>query len=228
MTRNQISAPLPLLLTVLLTALLAAAFSRTPGLVHNIDPVLVRFHILGIEISLRYYGLVYFLGFAAIYGTLAAARARGSLPLGQDQVEIFVFLGFLGMIAGARIFEVVFYDIGRYIKDPLSILKIWNGGLSFHGAPDRCCPERLDLFQEEKDTLSGSDRYPDPAGGILSGVGEMRQLRQRGIVRHRYRSSLGSEIQRSRRLPPPDPDIRSSEESLPFQRPLLDQIKKTA
>ena len=134
MDRKTIRGALPLAATLLFTLTLFILFSRSSGWIHNIDPVMVQFRIFGAEIVFRYYGLVYFLGFTAIYTTLAVARAKGTIDLGQDQVEVFVFLGFLGMIAGARFFEVLFYDPGRYISNPLDILKIWEGGLSFHGA----------------------------------------------------------------------------------------------
>jgi len=134
MNKSNCKAALPFSLTVTLTIVLYAVFSSASGIIHNIDPVMLQFKIPGIEISFRYYGLVYLLGFLALYGTLALKRTRGELLPGPDQVEIFVFLGFLSIIVGARLFEVLFYDIHRYLQQPVNILKIWEGGLSFHGA----------------------------------------------------------------------------------------------
>ena len=49
------------------------------------------------------------------------------------QLEDLVFYGALGVIAGGRIGYMLFYATGRLIEDPLSIFRIWDGGMSFHG-----------------------------------------------------------------------------------------------
>jgi len=134
LNKKHTVALLPLTGTVLLTAILYAIFSGADGFVHNINPVITQFTIFKINIIFRYYGLVYFIGFLTIYVTLARKRALGELQFGTDQVEIFLFFSFLAMIGGARLFEVLFYDIGYYLSNPIEILKIWKGGLSFHGA----------------------------------------------------------------------------------------------
>ena len=134
MNSRSLKPILPLCITIIFTLLLYILLSSAKGFVHKIDPVMLRLHILGIEIPFRYYGMVYFIGFIAIYSTLAFKRNKEGLLKKNEQLELFMFLGFLGMIAGARFFEIIFYDLHFYLKNPLEIIKIWKGGLSFHGA----------------------------------------------------------------------------------------------
>ncbi|MER2494130.1 prolipoprotein diacylglyceryl transferase [Catenovulum sediminis] len=94
-----------------------------------IDPVIVE---LG-PIALRWYGLMYLIGFAgAMY--LANRRAKEKSCLWtQEQLSDMLFYGFLGVVLGGRIGYVFFYQFDTFIADPLYLFKIWTGGMSFHG-----------------------------------------------------------------------------------------------
>jgi phosphatidylglycerol:prolipoprotein diacylglycerol transferase len=96
-----------------------------------VHPVLWKFEILGRPITLYSFGLVIVVAFlvAAYY-----ARARASRRLGLDKERVFnvaFALLFVG-IAGARVLYVVVH-YATYAKDPLSFLKIWDGGMSLYG-----------------------------------------------------------------------------------------------
>jgi phosphatidylglycerol:prolipoprotein diacylglycerol transferase len=80
------------------------------------------------SLEFRYYGLVYFFGFLTIYLVLARKRATGELPFRHDQVEVLVMFGILCMMAGARLFEILFYNPAHYLANPLEVFKIWEGG----------------------------------------------------------------------------------------------------
>jgi len=95
----------------------------------NIDPVLISF--FGFEI--RYYGLVYVLGFLLGLYTLNKARKDGILNLEKDQVYDLMFYLMLGVIIGARLFHAIFWDFSYFLKEPWKILYLWQGGMSFHG-----------------------------------------------------------------------------------------------
>ena len=100
-----------------------------------IDPVIVQ---LG-PLSIHWYGLAYVAGimFAWWYGK----RMVGNMRLWRDNVppmsaldlDDFVLWAALGVVLGGRLGHILFYDFARYAADPLSMLKIWNGGMSFHG-----------------------------------------------------------------------------------------------
>jgi phosphatidylglycerol:prolipoprotein diacylglycerol transferase len=95
----------------------------------TIDPVALD---LGV-VQIRWYGLMYLIGFASAwyYGVVRSQDAwRG---WHKDQVSDLLFYCALGVILGGRLGYIFFYDFAHYLQHPLDILKIWQGGMSFHG-----------------------------------------------------------------------------------------------
>lgn len=95
----------------------------------SIDPVALSVGPL----QLHWYGLMYV--FAFLTGWLLG-RWRASRPWSgwtAAQVDDFVTWVMLGVILGARLGYVLFYDLSAYLADPMEILRVWNGGMSFHG-----------------------------------------------------------------------------------------------
>jgi phosphatidylglycerol---prolipoprotein diacylglyceryl transferase len=90
---------------------------------HNINPVL--FTLLGLEV--RWYGLIYVLGF--ILGFLWLKRSQ--LLSSDDLWDLMLYLT-LGTIVGARLFLIFWYP-QTYLLNPLNLIKFWQGGMSFHG-----------------------------------------------------------------------------------------------
>lgn len=97
---------------------------------HNIDPVL--FHLGPFEI--RYYGIIYALGFVIAYFFLVHFVKLGKLKLKEEEVSDLLFYLLVGVVVGARLFYILFYDLAFFINNPLEMLMLWHGGLSFHGA----------------------------------------------------------------------------------------------
>ena len=95
--------------------------------IHNINPILLS--IFGLEI--RYYGLFYVFGFLLIFFILNKERIR--LKLSKEEIYDYIFYLIIFVILGARIFEIIFYEPLFYFNNPLQMLMIWEGGLSFHG-----------------------------------------------------------------------------------------------
>lgn len=93
----------------------------------QIDPIALS---LG-PIQIHWYGLMYLCAFATAYG-LALWRARRMGWTG-DQVSDLVFYGAMGVIIGGRMGYVFFYGLDRFLHDPLWLLRVWEGGMSFHG-----------------------------------------------------------------------------------------------
>lgn len=100
-----------------------------PIITFNIDPVLIR---LG-PIEIRYYGLMYVFGFIVAFILLKKLSKDGFLKLSYTEISDFLFWLFVGLLIGARIFYAIFYNPSLYLENPLKILAIWEGGLSFHG-----------------------------------------------------------------------------------------------
>ena len=84
-------------------------------------------------LKVHWYGIMYLLGFAAAW-LLARRRARRPLSSWTPvEVDDLIFYAMLGVILGGRIGYVLFYGLGFWAKDPIYPLKIWDGGMSFHG-----------------------------------------------------------------------------------------------
>ena len=95
----------------------------------NINPEL--FSIGSLEV--RYYGLIYVLGFIIAFLYLNYQRKKQKLELSKDQIYDLMLYLVIGVVLGARIFEVLFWQPSYYFNNPLQIIAIWNGGMSFHG-----------------------------------------------------------------------------------------------
>lgn len=95
----------------------------------SIDPVIVR---IG-PIAIRWYGLMYLLGFTASYVLVRHRVRKKTLALSRDFLDSFYTLLIVGLIIGARLGYAVFYNWSYYWEHPLQIFALWQGGLSFHG-----------------------------------------------------------------------------------------------
>ena len=83
-------------------------------------------------LSVRWYGLMYLFGFLTAW-LLGRRRAGPGAVLTKPQFEELLTWGVLGVILGARLGYVLFYDPVYYFSNPARILEIWHGGMSFHG-----------------------------------------------------------------------------------------------
>ena len=98
------------------------------GFKFDFDPTILT---LG-PLQIRYYGVIFA---ATLYTGFVLWRwqmVRGGYS--RDVAEGFLVWGVVGVLAGARIGHCLFYHPGEYLSEPLSILFIWQGGLSSHGA----------------------------------------------------------------------------------------------
>jgi phosphatidylglycerol---prolipoprotein diacylglyceryl transferase len=81
----------------------------------------------------RWYGLAYLVAFLAAWWILKWLDDRWKLGMGSDRRTTTVFAAVIGVILGGRLGYVLFYGAGVYWRDPVRILQIWDGGMSFHG-----------------------------------------------------------------------------------------------
>jgi phosphatidylglycerol:prolipoprotein diacylglycerol transferase len=95
----------------------------------QIDPVI--FHIG--PLAVRWYGLMYLLGFGAAYLLICHLARLRELPLSREGVSDLLFYLVLGVILGGRLGYVLFYNLSEYLANPLAIFAVWKGGMSFHG-----------------------------------------------------------------------------------------------
>ena len=95
----------------------------------NIDPILVS---LG-PVAIHWYGIMYLIGFGSAW-YLALWRAKHfRLSWTPEQISDLIFYAAIGTILGGRIGYMLFYGMSELLQDPLTIFKIWEGGMSFHG-----------------------------------------------------------------------------------------------
>ena len=95
----------------------------------SIDPILVE---LG-PVRVSWYGLMYVFGFLFSYLLVRCQIKRKNFDVSRQDVEDLYFYLILGLIIGARLGYVLFYDFRMYLSNPLEIFAIWHGGMSFHG-----------------------------------------------------------------------------------------------
>jgi phosphatidylglycerol---prolipoprotein diacylglyceryl transferase len=97
---------------------------------HNLDPFIFR---LWDNVGPRWYGLAYVLAFVCGFALLTRFSKRGYLDLSQSAVGDFVtWTALFGVMVGGRLGYVFFYRPDM-LREPLSILRVWEGGMSSHG-----------------------------------------------------------------------------------------------
>lgn len=95
----------------------------------HIDPVIVRIGPLAI----RWYGVMYIIGFASSWFLVKYQIGKKGLRFGADFTDSLYSYLILGLLLGARLGYVLFYDLPAYLRAPLEIFALWHGGMSFHG-----------------------------------------------------------------------------------------------
>lgn len=104
----------------------------------NISPEIFTIHLGGLTLSLRWYALAYLAGLLIGWRVVAAMMRRDALwgdhaPMRADRVDDLLTWVILGVILGGRLGFVLFYEPGFYLSNPAEIIKVWQGGMSFHG-----------------------------------------------------------------------------------------------
>ena len=104
----------------------------------NISPEIFAYSVGGFEIALRWYAMAYIVGIAIGWQIIKYALNRPALwrngpPMKVAQLEDLLTYIVIGVIGGGRLGYVLFYKPAEFLAAPLDIIKIWEGGLSFHG-----------------------------------------------------------------------------------------------
>lgn len=104
----------------------------------DISPNLFEIELFGTTFALRWYALAYIAGL--MFGWWIVLRAvrsprlwSGQPPMTSEQVERLLTWIIVGVILGGRLGYVLFYDLPTYLADPLQIVRVWEGGMAFHG-----------------------------------------------------------------------------------------------
>jgi phosphatidylglycerol:prolipoprotein diacylglycerol transferase len=95
----------------------------------EIDPVLVE---IG-PFAIRWYALAYIAGLVIGWQIMRRVCEQPPKLLSPVKIDDFLLWAALGVILGGRLGYVLFYKPGFYVTNPLAILTVWEGGMSFHG-----------------------------------------------------------------------------------------------
>ncbi|MBL4821445.1 MAG: prolipoprotein diacylglyceryl transferase [Gammaproteobacteria bacterium] len=95
----------------------------------NINPIAISIGPL----SIHWYGIMYIVAFGGAWAlaTMRARKSPGSWT--AEQISDLIFYGALGAVIGGRMGSVLFYNFSQFLADPLWLLRVWEGGMSFHG-----------------------------------------------------------------------------------------------
>ncbi|MGY6705353.1 prolipoprotein diacylglyceryl transferase [Roseinatronobacter sp.] len=105
----------------------------------DISPVIFQIDLGSFSFALRWYALAYIAGFLLGWWIIQSLMKRPALwpantaPLPAAKVEGLLTYVIIGVILGGRLGFVLFYQTGYYMAYPAEILRIWEGGMSFHG-----------------------------------------------------------------------------------------------
>lgn len=105
----------------------------------DISPELISIELFGFGFALRWYALAYIVGILIAWRLALRSVRRPALwpdqtpPMTPRQVEDLLTWIILGVIIGGRLGFVLFYQPSYYLSHPAEILKVWQGGMSFHG-----------------------------------------------------------------------------------------------
>ncbi|MEJ6402630.1 prolipoprotein diacylglyceryl transferase [Yoonia sp. 2307UL14-13] len=104
----------------------------------DISPIIFSVEIFGFNLALRWYAMAYIVGIGFGWLIIRAALRRPQIwrngpPMQVGHLEDLLTYIVIGVIAGGRLGYVLFYKPQEYLANPFDILKIWEGGLAFHG-----------------------------------------------------------------------------------------------
>lgn len=104
----------------------------------DISPDIFTITLAGREFALRWYAMAYLVGLVLGWRIIVALMRRpalwgGKSPMAAEKVEELLTWVVAGVVLGGRLGFVLFYEPSFYFSNPSEIIKVWNGGMSFHG-----------------------------------------------------------------------------------------------
>ena len=105
----------------------------------DVSPEIFSFNLFGLNLALRWYALSYIIGFICALQIMKFYIRRDNLwiaekpPFESEQADSLLTYLIIGVIVGGRLGYVLFYNLGYYLENPIDILRLWDGGMAFHG-----------------------------------------------------------------------------------------------
>ena len=98
-------------------------------IIHTLNPIFLDLGFF----QIRWYAIMYIIAFIIGYYMINALKDSFNIKLTKDEVGDYLVWCAIGMIIISRLFEVFYYNPSYYLANPLDVIAIWKGGLSFHG-----------------------------------------------------------------------------------------------
>ena len=102
-----------------------------------LSPEIFAIDIGGMTCALRWYALAYIVGLILAFWLMRKAirttRLWATVPMTEEQLDRLFTWVILGVLLGGRIGYALFYQPGHFLANPLQILRVWEGGMAFHG-----------------------------------------------------------------------------------------------
>ena len=133
-------------------------------------------------VRVRWYGVMYVLGFIAAYFLIQKQERSKQIGLIGTTAQDLIFYLAIGLIVGGRLGYILFYeynDFMPYIKNPLEIIATWHGGMSFHGGLIGCVIAGWIFSRRERDSFPCPGRQRDRDLPDWPWAGPARQFHKR-------------------------------------------------
>lgn len=105
----------------------------------DISPEIFSINLFGLNLALRWYAVAYIVGFIfaiklmKLYIKKSHLWLGNTAPLTFEQAESLLTYLILGVLVGGRLGYVLFYNFSYFSENPFDILRVWDGGMAFHG-----------------------------------------------------------------------------------------------
>jgi hypothetical protein len=165
-----------------------------------VSPEIFSIELGGFTFALRWYALAYLAGFLIGWRLVVAAVRRpalwpgGQAPMAEAAVESLVAWMIGGIILGGRLGFVFFYHPDYYLANPGEILRVWEGGMSFHGGLAGLGGGGVRLRAAARRAGLGGGRRGDDGGAGRAVPGAHRQLHQRRTLGPPDRGAVGRAV----------------------------------
>ncbi len=154
---------------------------------HGFNPI--AFEIGPVKV--HWYGIMYLIGFAAGWWLARRRAAQPRSTWKASDVDDFVFYAMMGVILGGRIGYVLFYGLSYWENDPWYPLKIWEGGMSFHGGFLGVLLAIAIFARRQGRNIADVFDFGAPLPGIGHHGGPDRQLHQWRALGQAHDAALG-------------------------------------
>lgn len=139
----------------------------------DIKPYIFKFNIGNFPLEIRYYGLLYLISFALGYIFVRKNLHYRGIVLTKEKYSDLIFYIALGVILGGRVGYMLFYALPEFLRNPLTILQVWEGGMSFHGGLLGVIVAGYIFARKEKISFLGGADVVMPWAALGLGLGRL-------------------------------------------------------